>query len=366
MLVNVETKRDTIATMMDSAYAHVLSQMRSELNERFALHARVEPRLSSTAVHKWMRGPLQALFVALLKHHGLDSKQVLRECFEIALTLGCDPLDGVMQARAHLLEAACSSTLPKLAPLLASEPTVLRAFCNALMQRELDAQGWLSTMYQLLNGGAVSSVHDFKALGLLASWRCGMAHYRAAALKYLPLASDASIQIIFAKETNQFDVPALRAALLASPWLPSDSKQPQIRARIGGASVLNGPFAALPLVRGDQDQLYVLSQRGLASNKLSPAEFDCYQLHIDQFGHVLLAQGDQVSKAVYARELPNSPLPAREFAIPPSSTTGGLHSQVDATDALDLSRWGEVRAVVRQGPTWLVCHRLSYAITVLA
>jgi hypothetical protein len=362
---------------VDPHYTQALTHLRSELNERFALSARAESLLSMHAVQRWMRGPLQTLFVALQTQGVVDAHQLVRECFEIALIAGVDPLDGILQQRSGLLEAACASTLPKLAPLLTGEPALLRAFCNALMQPQLNAQRWLALMYQLLNQANVASPEQFKAIGLVAGWRCGMAHYRSAALSYLPQLDDSILGIIFAEETKQFQIDELRTILAASPWLPNHTGALQIRARIGGTSVLNGLFSGLPLVRGDQNQLYVLSQRRMSKDAPHASDFDCYALHIDQFGHVLLAQGAHVCKSALSSELPNSELPAGSFELSPQSLADSSHALgatasilerlvTRADDRVDLRRWGDTRAVVHHGPTWLVCHSLSHAITVLA
>src|SRR5439155_4000009 len=98
-------------------------------------------------------------------------------------------------------------------------------------------------------------------LGQVAAWRCGMAHFRTAALELareLPPAAVA--RILLPPKSVTADLPGVVERLAADPWFdpanPNPPPGPRLVSEVGGFRGFGGEFKQPPKVTAADGHLY--------------------------------------------------------------------------------------------------------------
>jgi hypothetical protein len=133
---------------------------------------------------------------------------------------------------------------------------VSNAAYNLAVERNIRGEEWVRLMASA--GESIPDLETFRKAGILAAWRCGMAHYREDALKickHLPLPV---LRILFALADDAGDEGRknLLRALADDPWRSADvrtgdgqGKELLIVGACGGFRGFGGVFIRPPVVR---------------------------------------------------------------------------------------------------------------------
>ena len=313
---------------IEGPFAEALERNRAELNARFAQARRLNRRLDPDE------------FLALLR---LLVAPIVRACAAVRL----DRLDAVADAlynasldllghdclgsssRYPLIAEAWKWLLPVAAPFVADDPQlVIPLVSNAVynLSNEPGARGhdWIQRMVAI--APMCASTAELLEAGKVVAWCCGMAHYRASALKAWNELPARLMSATLGIETPAAAVASLAQALQDPWWKPGAGlAQPAIRmlavvGRPGGFRGFGGPFITPPEVAVVDGMLYVFDNES------------CWTLHADCFGATFQRFG---------RDLPKGLGPARHaaFEIAPDGTVvrGRLKANFDYLGGLSSS-----------------------------
>jgi hypothetical protein len=328
----------------ENALNAALRDRRDYFNARFESARHAAPRLNSDALFDFIRLALAPLATAVEAQLPERVPAVVDAGFEVGLSLvsvGIWP----SSPKLVLLKRAYSSTFCALSQAIAADPQrLLPRLSNAVLTPGLNAELWLACMEGI--AGALTTPAQVLDAGIVCAWRCGLAHYRVAALARMELLPDAALLALFAPK--QGDVGTLKASLQAQRWCRPDAPIPtnQIAARLGAFVGLGGQFSAPPTVRSDGVELYVSSGAahwllladayGMSLHGALPEE-----LNATAPLHALLPQG-------FAKQLLwHNPRAA-------------------SAQTVELSRWGAITSVASTADTYAITHARSYAITLIA
>ena len=266
-----------MSNTVSSTLAAVLRSGRSELNTRFA-EARVRHAdLDADAFAEFVRTAIDPIVVAVERTRPESVTDVTRAAYDIALELIGQKLAG-RSARAPHVTHAWQRVLPTVASLVAADPErMIAAVCNAVhhLSATVGARpaSWIDTMVQL--GSQCTDVATFLALGQVAAWRAGMAHFRAGALATASkLPESLALAAIGAPAVRWSEI---HARLVADPWfdpsMPNDrASGPRVVARAGAFRGFGGLFTEPPTVAIADEQLFVRGGK------------ECWLLEADAFG----------------------------------------------------------------------------------
>lgn len=328
----------------ENALHAALRDRRDYFNARFESVRHGAGRLNSEALFDFIRLALAPLIAAVELQLPERVPAVVDAGFEVGLSLvsaGIWP----SSPKLVLLKRAYTSTFCALRQAITADPQrLLPRLSNAVLTPGLNAELWLACMEGI--AGALATPAQVLDAGIICAWRCGLAHYRAAALARIELLPDAALLALFAPK--QGDVGALKTALQAQRWYRPDAPIPtkQIAARVGAFVGLGGQFSAPPSVRSDGVELYVSS--GAAH----------WLLLADAYGMSLHGAPAQELKAI-------APLQA---LLPRGLSKQLLWQNPRAASAqtVELSRWGAITSVASTADTYAITHARSYAITLIA
>jgi hypothetical protein len=217
---------------------------------------------------------------------------------------------------------------------------VLAALGNALHQIATTPGArpaeWTAAMAAL--APRCADVGTFLALGQVAAWRAGMAHFRAGALA----AADTlpPVLALAAVGSSGNDWAAVRARLAADPWFdPGGSSSPGLRivARAGAFRGFGGLFVEPPA--GD----HFLVRSGE----------ECWLLTADAFG-ATFHRATEVERA--------NPHPS---AVPAGVTARGAAVEVEGR-RLEVPELGEITGVAANGTTLALTSPWTHAIVLVA
>lgn len=265
--------------MLCDAFAAVLKSARAEFNARFAQAQRQYPALDAAAFAEFLETAADPLVRAVASAQPDAAADTARAAYDAALTLVGRRLAGP-HARAHSIDDAWRKVLCAAAPMAAAEPerlisAVSNAVHNLAVTPGTRTADWIASMQTL--APRAGNADTLLRLGQVLAWRCGMAHYRNAALDTagklpLPLA----LAAIGAAETA--DWATENARLRANPWQVPGNTTPLngLVRKTGRFRGFGGLFSEPPCVIGGDDEIVVLSGD------------DAWQLHADAFGATLL------------------------------------------------------------------------------
>jgi hypothetical protein len=254
----------TVSTPPPAApFAEFLRAHRDELNQRFALARRRWPALDGDAFLGFLRdsaGPLCAATAAVLP---ASAERVARAAYEVGLELVGQRLMGpgardVWIARGWRLLGAHA------AALVGEEPeSLLVAISNALHHLATTPGArpgdFLAELERLAPRCADPA--QLLAVGKVAGWRAGLAHFRSSALAVADTLPE-PLALAAVGSSGPSPWREVEARLARDPWFDPQSDDPaavQVMARVGGFRGFGGAFPVPPTVTSEDDCFIVQS-----------------------------------------------------------------------------------------------------------
>ena len=280
--------------MISAPFAAFLEAERPALNQRVLEARRRFPDFDTQAFSSFLVDAVDALVSAAPPER---AHAVAMAADELALDITGLKLIG-SQERADSLLGVWHTIARALMPVLAAHPAqVLRMLSNAVIHLESQPgiliEQWIKEMAAL--APSIASVPQLEAVGEIAAWRAGMAHFRTGALSAggtLPAAL--ACAAVGAPAQASWD--ATLKNLARDPWWSPGAPRP-MRRSIGCFAGLGGAFIAPPTVRPYDHGFVVRSGEHY------------FLLLADTFGAVLLAAGRDDFDAA-----PQATLPGQRWA----------------------------------------------------
>ncbi len=327
----------------ENALHAALRDRRDYFNARFETARHAAPRLNSNALFDFIRVAIAPLTSTIEARQPELVPAVVDAGFEVGVSLvsaGIWP----SSPKLMLLKRAYTSTLCALSQAIAAEPQrLLFRLTNAVLTPGLNAELWLACMEGI--AGALATPAQVLDAGIVCAWRCGLAHYRDAALARMEQLPPAALLALFAPK--QGDVDALKVALHTQRWYRADAPlaKNQIAVRVGAFVGLGGLFSAPPTVCSDGVDLYVSS--GAAQ----------WLLIADSYGLSLHGALPEELAAIAPQKMPPPGFAKILRWQNPRAPTGQL---------VELTRWGAITSFASTADTYAITHARSYAVTLIA
>lgn len=254
--------------MISEPLARWLAAGRPELNRRVAETRRRLPGFDIAAFGDFLAIAVDPVVCAADAHAPERTGSVAMAAFDAALALtahghahapspvaqgdACE-LAGHRHGSAGVAGTVWRQLVPLYARLLCQQPAaVLGMLTNAALhvqrQRGARASQWQAIMTQL--APQIENIAHLRAVGQVAAWRAGMAHFRQGAITVADGLPEPLAMAAFGMAAESW--PALRAALLLDPWWTPDAAQRerlQAGIEIGGFTGLGGEFGEPPHAR---------------------------------------------------------------------------------------------------------------------
>jgi hypothetical protein len=237
------------AATLSPALDRALQAGRRQFNDRVSEACRMQPGFDTSAAEALLRGPLDRLATLAASVDPERTGSLLLAAFAVGLTL---QLRG--KGEQPLIQALWRDVLPACLPLALQQPRdTLGALFNAALYLLSLGGGqpdrWAREMARL--AGRCEDLACLKRLGQVLAWRCGVAQFRASALKVarrLPPGLAAAALALAPEQTLSEALDRLEN----DPWF--DPAQPagnglRVMREVGGFSGFGGPFARPPEVR---------------------------------------------------------------------------------------------------------------------
>ncbi len=239
-----------------TALADVLAAGRSRFNQRVAEVRQRQPSFNTEAFATLVRTGLNAVAQSVAAVAPERTPAAVAAAYDIALELVAQGLAGP-GARHTVVDRVWTDVAPRCAHLVALQPTeVLGALSNAASHlggvATARVDEWLHEMARL--AAHAPSVGALKALGQVAAWRAGLAHFRDGALAAADtLAPPLALLALGDDGTLAADEwPRVRDAHRADRWwclLPQRRDAARDGLEVGSFVGLGGSFAQPPRVR---------------------------------------------------------------------------------------------------------------------
>ena len=329
-----------------------LHDRRDYFNARFEAARHAAPRLNGEALFDFIRQAITPLVARVKTQTSERVPAVVDAGFDVGLSLvstGIWP----SSPRLAMLKRAYTTTFCALSQAIAVDPyRLLPKLSNAVLTPGLNAELWLACMESMAS--ALTTTAQVLDAGIACAWRCGLAHYRDAALARLDQLPNAALLALFSPKYD--DIEALKMTLRTQRWYRADEPllANQIAARVGAFVGLGGLFTAPPTVRSNGVDLYVSSANGQ------------WLLIADSYGmslHSALPEEINAIPPLHTR-LPHA-FPKQLCWQNPSAHVFHLSGQMDFP-VVELSRWGEITSVAVTSDTYAITHARSFAITLIA
>ncbi len=250
--------------MVGPALANALAADRAGFNARFALARRRLPGLDGRALLAFLAAVVDPVAEAVARVRPERVGHFVQAAFDAALELVGQRLAGP-GARERVQEEGWLRILPAAAPLLAEHPGSLVSAVGNALHRLSATPGARPGDWSAAMASAAPLCPDLATLlrfGQVASWRAGLAHYRASALAGAGALPE-SLALAALGAGPGWDWPRLRQRLAADPWFDPAARAPdsadargplRLAARIGAFRGFGGLFAEPPgvaVVAGD-------------------------------------------------------------------------------------------------------------------
>ncbi len=317
---------------VSAVFARELKAARGPLNARVAA-AQAQSGFDTGALAGFLRRRLDPLAQAVEAVAPERTAAVVDAGFEMALTLTAKGLAGPA-ARSSVVDDTWAELAGSYAWLIAQQPSaVLGGLSNATLHIAATPGARVERWRALMAALAAHATGDtWRALGQIAAWRAGMAHYRDGALAAADtLPASAALAALGA---DGGDWPAVRAALAANRWWSGGDGAAE--RRVGGFAGFGGPFAEPPEIVAGAEGLLVRSGERV------------HLLVADAFGATLHPSTLQAFQDAAAR------------APPRPNVRGVAVEAADRTVAVDLPAKG--LAAVTDGATLAVASPFSHTL----
>lgn len=186
----------------------------------------------------------------------------------------------------------------QLSKIISQSPAqMIAALSNALYSLSIVYEGRLEEWVKILIRVSQTS-SNYKVLldaGKLASWRCGLAHFRISALELAKTMDKEIVSIIFdiPKDTD-YNLEGVISKMLANPWLamgdailPTNKKLDLVCQKVGGFTGLGSKFKYIPVVTQCNENEFTIevnySTKGDGNSKLSK-QTEFFRLFADAYG----------------------------------------------------------------------------------
>ncbi len=240
--------------MVSDAFARVLRGRRAELNARFEEGRRRHPALDADAFAAFLRDgadPVVGSVATLRPDRAADAAGA---AYDAAVDIIGRQIGGPA-ARHRVIDELWRRVLPRAAGPVAADPArVIPALTNAAHHVAgalgEGASAWVVAMERL--APQAPDADSLLALGQVAAWRAGLAHYRDGALAAAAtLPEPLALAAVGAPEAARWS--EVRERLAASPWFdPADggaaAQLPRVAAVAGGFRGFGGAFVEPPRV----------------------------------------------------------------------------------------------------------------------
>lgn len=332
--------------MISATFAQVLRSGRDHFNAQFATARHADPKLDGESFSRLLAEVVDPIVQAVDASRPERTSDFVTHAYAVALELTTLRLVGP-DARRSIVEVAWRRLFIPAAPLIAEQPRrALASISNAAHQlavaKDTRPEYWLKTMEEAAS--KAGNLETWLTIGLIASWRAGLSHYRASALSLCDRL-EPSMALIAVGVTGDAKWEDVRAKLLANPWFDPAQEQtsPRLRvaARAGAFRGFGGVFAELPRVAAFHDQFLVTSGS------------DCWVLTADAFG------------ATFNRATPEEAASIQSS----SSDAGGV--RVDGSrvsvggQKIELGELGKITSVAANTTTIAVTGQLTYAVILI-
>ena len=232
-----------------------LKATRGALNARVAA-AQAQPGFDAAALSSFLRERLDPLVQAVDAVAPERTAAVVAAGFDMALTLTAERLTG-SGVRGGVVDDTWAELGGPYARLIAEQPAaVLGGLTNAALHIAAAPGARVERWRALMVALAAHATGDtWRALGQIAAWRAGVAHYREGALASADTLPAAAALVAVGADGDAW--PAVRTALAANRWWsPGDGA---MERRVGGFSGFGGAFDEPPEIAAGPEGLLVRS-----------------------------------------------------------------------------------------------------------
>jgi hypothetical protein len=254
----------TNSVILDTRFAGVLRAHRDLINERVAQEQSRCRRLESTEVNRALLEYVQPVMLSLgpLEDVVDDAAEAARRVDALvsaALTAAGQQLLG----RVSAVNRLWTDVLPQAGHLLSVEPNLAGELTTALARlirhhsvhrRPSNSPASADRWVALLNDTVmlVDTPEAVRRLGVVTAWRCGLAHYRSAALSVVEQLPEAAVRRVFdiSSDVTIAGVSQQYRDRWADPHAEVELRLPGYRnaAQVGSYRGMGGQFVFPPLV----------------------------------------------------------------------------------------------------------------------
>lgn len=234
--------------MVSAPFSSILAAGRSRFNQRMADARRRHAGLSTEGFGQFLVTCIDPIVSAVALVDSARAPAVALAAYDMGLELTGLGLVGP-GARSPFLATVWRTLAPRLAGLIVHQPAeVLGLLSNAALYIESIARTrcpeWIAQMAAL--SGQMQTIPQFQAVGQIAAWRCGVAHFRDGAIEAGDRLPEAvALSAFGATGTGSWQ--EVRAQALADPWWKPGAIPTGIET--GAFSGFGGEFSVPPEVR---------------------------------------------------------------------------------------------------------------------
>lgn len=270
-------------------FARILETKRDLFNSKFACARRLNRHLEAKDFLDHLAIAVAPIIENSAKTAGSKIDDIAVELYNLSLelfALGCLGKN----PKYHAVEKAWREFFPEISDLVIKAPRLLatsisNALVNISAEKGADENRWLEIMRKI--APVCKDEKIFLKAGIVAAWRCGMAHYRKGALESCENIPMAVLAGIFGLKDNMKDREILSVLQRVQenrwhdPSVKSQKKNPEIKyiKRTGGFRGFGGPFVTPPRVIVADGQFLI-----------SDSEYN-WIIHTDVFGATLHRSG---------------------------------------------------------------------------
>lgn len=252
--------------MLSTALINVLAAGRSQFNARVAEARRRNAGFDTAAFGAFVRSGIDPVVQAVNAVASERTARTTVAAYDIALELVSQRLAGP-DARLPWVNRVWDHLAPRYASLLAAEPEeVLGSLTNAVVHLSripgVSVDRWIALM--VASAPSTDKLSTLQALGQIAAWRSGMAHYRDGALRMAETLPEATALLaVGAAENRHWS--EVSHAHRANPWWDEPAGQARTSGiEYGQFTGLGGAFVQPPEVRASSTGFVVRSGERLA------------------------------------------------------------------------------------------------------